>query len=56
MVHMQRSGNNLEELVFSFLHVGSGDITQVIRLGDKYIYLLSHLAGQEYFYLRKFYI
>lgn len=30
--------------MFSFHHVGSGDRTQVVRLGSKYLYPENHLA------------
>lgn len=42
---VRRSEYNFGELVFSFYHVSSGsrDGTQVIRLGSKTLYLLSHL-------------
>lgn len=33
------------DLVLSFQHVGPGDETQVIRLGSKYLYLLSYRFG-----------
>lgn len=36
--------DNLLQLVLSFLHVGSGDDTQVIRLGFMQLYKLSHLT------------
>jgi hypothetical protein len=36
--------DKLWELVLSFYHVGSRDQTQVIRLGVRCIFLLSHLA------------
>lgn len=34
--------DNLQELVLSFYHVDSGHRIQVVRLGGKYFYLLSH--------------
>lgn len=35
--------NNLQELVLSFQQVGPDDQTQVVRVGNTCIYLLSHL-------------
>lgn len=32
------------ELGFHFYHVGPGDLTQVVRLGSKRLYTLSHLV------------
>lgn len=37
--------DNLWELVFSLLHVGSGDQSQVMRLDCKHLYPLYHLPG-----------
>lgn len=42
---------NLEELVFSFLHVWTELKSSGLVIS---VYLLSHLAGQEYFYFRSF--
>jgi hypothetical protein len=36
-------GGLLQELV-SFYHVDSGERTQIIKPGNKHLYLLSHLA------------
>lgn len=44
-VYVRRSEDNLEELVLSFHYMGSGDQTQVIRLGGKPLYPLSRFAG-----------
>jgi hypothetical protein len=38
---------NLLELLLSFLHVDSRDLTQLSRLGSKPLYLLSHLPGPQ---------
>ena len=36
-----------------FLHyIGSGDLTQVVRLGSKHLYPLSHLAGPNFLSFR----
>lgn len=35
----------LSRIGLLLLHVGSGNQTEVIRLGGKYLYLLSHLTG-----------
>lgn len=43
--HVCRSEGNLRELTFSFHHVDTMDSTKVIRLSDKTVYTLSHLAG-----------
>lgn len=43
-VHMWRSENNLRELVLSY-DMGLGDKTQVIKLGNRCLYLLHHLDG-----------
>lgn len=43
-VHMWRSENNLRELVLSY-DMGPGDKTQVIKLGNRCLYLLHHLDG-----------
>lgn len=42
---MWRTEDNLQVSVFTFYHVGSGDVTQVVRLGGIHLYLLSHLFG-----------
>lgn len=42
---MWRSEDNLHELVFSFHHTGSGDPTQVIRLGNMCFDLLSPVVA-----------
>lgn len=39
------SEGNLKKLFVSFYHVSSGDQTQVVRLGGKHLYRLSHLTG-----------
>lgn len=40
-VHMCHGGwgseDNLQKLILSFYHVGSGDQTEVVRLGSKYL-------------------
>lgn len=36
--------DNLRELVLTFYHVDSGHRIQLVRLGGKYFYLLSHLV------------
>lgn len=43
--YMWRTEDNLQVSVFTFYHVGSGDVTQVVRLGGIHLYLLSHLFG-----------
>lgn len=43
-VHVGRSEDNLQESVPSFHHVGLRDQAQVIRLGGKHLYSLSHLT------------
>ena len=40
---MWRSEDNFEELVFLFLHMGS----EVVRLGGRGSYLISHPDGQD---------
>lgn len=47
-----RSEDKFWELVLSFLCVGYGDPPQVVRHGDKYLYLLSHLAGPSRYFLK----
>lgn len=42
-VLMQRSEDNLQELAL-FYHVGPRNQIQVVRLGSKYLYLLSQLG------------
>ena len=44
MACMPRAEDNLQEYMLPFHHLGSGHCTQVIRLGSKYPYLLSHLG------------
>lgn len=41
--HVWRSGDNVKELVLSFHQVGPGARTQVMKLGGKRLYPLSHL-------------
>ena len=41
----RRSEDNFLKLGLYFCHVDLGDQTQVIRLGGKYLYLLSYLAS-----------
>lgn len=43
-VYMWRSEANLQDLVWCFHSVGSGDQTRVIKC----LYLLRHLSGLEY--------
>lgn len=43
--------NNLWELTLSFCHMGSWDQTQVVSLGGKLLYMLSHLTGPEINYV-----
>lgn len=38
------SNDNLEELLLSCHHVGTGNPTQAIRLGGRCLYLLKHLT------------
>lgn len=45
MPHKRRSEGNFWESVFSLHRLGPGNQTQVIRPGDKHLYLLRHLAG-----------
>lgn len=45
---MWMPGDSLQELALSLHHMDTGDWTQVIRLENKYIYTLSHLAGLVY--------
>lgn len=40
-----RSEDNLQESILSSYHVGPGDQTQVVGLGFKYLYPMSHLLG-----------
>lgn len=44
-VHMHVHGgqDSLQVLILTFYHVGSGDQTQVVSLGSKHIYPLSHI-------------
>lgn len=37
----------LEKSVLVFLHIDPGDQTQLIRLGGRLLYPLSHLEGQD---------
>ena len=43
IVHKYKSEGSFGELVLFLNHVGSWDQVQVIRLGGKYLYSLSHL-------------
>lgn len=43
--HMWRTEGDLQVSVFFSYCVGSGDVTQVVRLGGMYLYRLSHLYG-----------
>lgn len=42
-----RSEENLQELILSY-YMGSGTQTQVLRLGCRHLYPLSHLAGPQH--------
>lgn len=44
IMHLWRSEDNLQKLILSYC-MDSGTQTQVLRLGGKFLYLLSHLAG-----------
>lgn len=46
MAGMQRSEDNVQELAFSYC-TGPRDPAELVRLGNKPLYLLSHLAGPE---------
>lgn len=46
--HMWRPEENVRKLVLSFYQVGSRDQTQIIRTGDKYLHLLSHLVAFDF--------
>lgn len=50
-VCMWRSRTTCRCWLLSFQHASPGDEAQVIRLGRKCLYLLSHLAGSLYFIL-----
>lgn len=39
-------------LVFFFYHVGFKNQTQVLTLGNKHLYLMSHFAGLALYFLR----
>lgn len=41
---IQRSKDNLQELVISFYHVDPGNKMQIVRPGSKYLYVPSHPA------------
>lgn len=45
MLHMWRSAGNLWKLVLSIYYRGLRDLTWIIRLGSKSLYLLRHLSG-----------
>lgn len=42
--HVCKSGNNLQVLVLSFHHAGLGDWIDIIRLGSRFLHMLSHLS------------
>lgn len=54
-VHMCHGGwgskDNLQKLILSFYHVGSGDQTEVVRLGSKYLACWVLLLVLTYFFL-----
>ena len=45
--HACRAADNLQESVFYFYYVGSGEQTQGFGIGNKYSNPLSHLDGPE---------
>jgi hypothetical protein len=47
MLYMWRSEGNIQKLVLSFHHVGSGDQIQFIRIGGKHCYSQCHLASPQ---------
>lgn len=48
---ISRSEDSFQELILSFHHVGPGDCTQVIGLGDKHLYPLASHWALIFFYL-----
>ena len=57
MIHVHVVRSNFQELVISFYHVGPWEGTQVIKLSNQCLYLLSHLTsphlllGNSHFYI-----
>lgn len=43
--HVQRSENELRELVLSLYHVGTRNQTEAVRHGSKCLYSLNNLPG-----------
>lgn len=50
-MYVWKSEESLWELVLSFHHVGPRDGTHVIRLNNKFLYLLSHLSSPRVAFL-----
>lgn len=46
-IHRWQREDNLQKSVCAFYHVSSADQTQVIRLGSKWLYPLSHLSASQ---------
>lgn len=52
-VHRLRSEDNLWQSVLSFHHVCPGNRTQIMRVGGKCLYQMSHLGAPEFPFLGK---
>lgn len=52
IAHLHKPEVSLQMLVLSLHHVGPRDETQVVRLGVRCLYSLSHLAGPKYVHLQ----
>lgn len=51
--HILRSEDNLWQSILSLHHVGPGNRTQIIRVGGKCLYQMSHLGAPEFPFLGK---
>lgn len=48
------SEGNFQKLLLSFYHKGSKNGTQVVRVGNKYLYPLSYLVNSYLFFLNNY--
>lgn len=55
MVPVWRSEDKFQESVLSFNCVGPGDQTQVVKLGDKCLYLQSYFTSPLFFFFDEFF-
>lgn len=53
---LKSSEDSLQKLILYFHHVCHGAQTQIVRLDGKRLYLLQHLPGPPYLFLKSLYV